>query len=142
VTPEQLLLVAQTTEPVLAQRDRFATHFYGLLFESAPETRALFPTDLTEQKGKVVDELAFLSEAARHLDPFLERARDLGRRHGRYGVRPTDFAPVEAALLGALADSLGAAWTDEAEAAWRRLFHLVAETMLEGLNETLFADAD
>jgi hemoglobin-like flavoprotein len=42
--------------------------------------------------------------------------------------------------MGALSEVLGAAWTPEAEGAWRRLYELISETMLEGAAGSVFAD--
>ena len=139
MTPEQVDLVKSTVSVVQREAERFSMVFYDRLFELEPATRALFPSDLTEQRGKLVDELSFLAAAVGDLPAFIENARHLGARHHHYGVRPEHFEPVELALLEALASVLGESFTAEVERAWRRLYRLIAETMLEGSAGELFA---
>jgi hemoglobin-like flavoprotein len=139
MTPEQLDAIRATARAVEAEADRFSTRFYERLFVLAPETRAMFPDDMTAQRGKLVGELVFLADAAGDLPAFTERARELGSRHQAYGVLPQHYDLVCAALLGSLAEVLGAVWTAENEQAWDRLYRLIAETMLEGAAGSLFA---
>jgi hemoglobin-like flavoprotein len=139
MTPEQLDAIQATARAVEAEAERFSMRFYERLFALAPETRAMFPEDMTAQRGKLVDELVFLADAAGDLPAFTERARELGSRHQTYGVQPQHYDMVCAALLGSLAEVLGAGWTAENEQAWDRLYRLIAETMLEGAAGSLFA---
>jgi nitric oxide dioxygenase len=124
---------------VCADADAFADAFYGTLFEISPGSRALFPADMTAQRGKLVDELVFLVGAARDLDAFVERARELGRRHVDYGVSAADYDAVGAALLTAVADRVGDAWTPAHQQAWTKLYRLIADVMREGADSQLFA---
>jgi hemoglobin-like flavoprotein len=132
MTPEQLELVSSTLADVETRSDAFSACFYEQLFASAPETRVLFGDEIDEQRDKLVAELLFLAGAVCDLPTFVERARDLGARHHRYGVRPGHYEVVEQAFLAALADALGAAWNETTLLAWQRLYRLMAETMLEG----------
>jgi nitric oxide dioxygenase len=132
MTPEQLALVGSTLAEVEANPDAFSTCFYERLFALAPQTRSLFPDHMSEQRRKLVAELSFLAEAVSDLPRFVERARDLGARHHRYGVRSGDYEVVEQAILIAVADVLGPEWNQATMLAWQRLYRLMAETMLEG----------
>jgi nitric oxide dioxygenase len=138
MTPEQLLLIQQTTAVVERDAERFSAGFYQRLFELEPDLRRLFPADLSAQRGKLADELLFLAGAAADLPVFLERARQLGARHQSYGVRPDHYDTVRAALIDSLSDVLGSRWDEMSERAWRSLYCLVAETMLEGARGSLF----
>ena len=139
MTPEQLDLIATSAATATADPAAFGAAFYDRLFQLAPDVRALFPTDMAEQSDKLVDELAFLTRAATDLDHFVERARDLGRRHDGYGAERAHYGVVREALVAALAQSCGDQWTDAHVAAWGVLYNLIAETMLDGANEALFA---
>ncbi len=139
MTPEQLDLIAGSAAAATVDPQAFGAAFYGRLFELAPEVRTLFPADLDEQSDKLVDELAFLTSAATDLDHFVDRARDLGRRHDGYGAEQGHYAVVREALLAALAHSCAEAWTDAHAMAWGVLYDLIAETMLDGANDALFA---
>lgn len=139
MTPEQLELISHSAEQATAEPRAFAARFYGHLFEIAPDVRPLFPDDMTEQGEKLVDELVFLTNAATDLDSFVERARDLGRRHDTYGAEAGHYGFVREALLQGLRTTLGEDWTDAHAEAWSTLYNLIAETMLDGANQRLFA---
>jgi hemoglobin-like flavoprotein len=142
VTPHELELVAADGDSVRTCPDEFARSFYATLFELAPATRELFPDDLTAQRGKLVNELLFLTDAATDreglgLDGFLTRARDLGRRHAGYGVANRDYAPVGVALVAALRTCVPE-WDDDHVAAWTKLYRLIADVMREGAEDAAF----
>jgi hemoglobin-like flavoprotein len=141
VTPEELDLIDQAAEVVENCPDEFGTAFYTTLFEVSPRTRALFPDDLTAQRGKIVEELGFLIDAARDLDTFVARARDLGRRHVDYGVQSADYDLVGVALTAALRECMAVEWTDAHTAAWAKLYRLIADVMREGANASLFVES-
>jgi hemoglobin-like flavoprotein len=137
MTPEELDLIAADGALVRADAGSFAARFYDTLFEIAPSTRRLFPDDLVAQRGKLVDELSFLVEAAtasnteHDLASFIDRAHDLGSRHVDYGVSGADYAPVGVALVAALR-TIVVDWDAAHELAWTKLFRLISDVMREG----------
>ena len=138
MTPEQLESVRRTAALVEQAYDQCASCFYDDLFERHPPARRLFADDLIARRGTLVDELLSLVAAADDLHGFLAQARVLGLRHQRQGIHAADYAFVGEALIAAIAAVVGEGWTDEAEAAWRRMYALIAEAMLEGAEEGLF----
>lgn len=137
MTPTDLALVEHDAAVFTERPDEFARAFYATLFDLAPESRGLFPDDMTAQRVKLTDELRVLLEAADvlrsggSLDGFAARARDLGRRHREYGVSAAAYAPVGVALVAALRDTIDG-FDDEHAGAWERLYQVVADTMREG----------
>jgi hemoglobin-like flavoprotein len=65
------------------------------------------------------------------LDTILEAVRDLGRRHGQYGVPDESYATVGQALLWTLDKGLGAEFTDEVKAAWTETYMTLSNVMLD-----------
>lgn len=137
MTPEQVALVQGTFARLAAPEvaDAMAVRFYERLFASAPAVRELFSTDPVVQRAKFVDELTAIVAAITDLDRLLDLTHDLGARHVAYGATARHYRVVGDALLGALGDQLGAAFTDEVATAWARAYSLVAETMLHGADE-------
>jgi nitric oxide dioxygenase len=140
MTPDQLLLVAETARAVGAEPDRFSAIFYARLFERAPHIRALFPQGTGGEGRRLADEIAALASELCDLPAFVERTRALGARHRGYGVRPEHYEAAGEALLGALADFLGPRWTPAVMLAWERVYRLIAETMLEGSGDVVFRE--
>jgi hemoglobin-like flavoprotein len=132
MTPEQISLVQSSFERLGPQQPVLATRFYQELFRRDPALRALFATDLTEQKARFAVKLAELVQSMPRLDDLLSHTRALGARHAGYGVRAADYETVGNALLDALAAVLGDGFDDPTRQAWALAYNLMAETMLEG----------
>lgn len=134
LTAAEISIVRDSYDRISVGR-RFAFKFYARLFEIAPETRALFPDDLTQQVAKLMQMLGALVE---HLDQPHELARlliDLGQRHRGYGVSSAQFAPVGRALLETLATELGPGFDGAMRSAWLALYALAASLMKLGFED-------
>ena len=137
MTPEELDLILSSGGVVAADPAGFSESFYDTLFELEPATRSLFPSDMAEQRRKLVDEFQFMIRAATAwqqpdtLDAFVLRTRALGRRHVEYGVTVAMYEPVTDSLLATLQDAVDGFGADH-RMAWSKLLRLVSETMLEG----------
>ena len=138
MTPEQLESVPR--QPALVERalDQCASCFYDDLFARHPSARSLFTDDLIAQGNTLFDELLGLIAATDDLPGFLAHARVLGLRLQRRGIHAADYAFVGDALIGAVAVVVGEGWTVEIQEAWRRMYALIVEAMLEGAEEGLF----
>lgn len=135
MTPEQVALV-QGSFAELGPRTRdLAARFYEVLFEVDPSLRSMFSGDPLVQESLFTKELAVIVRSIPHFEAFVARTRRLGTRHARYGVTYAHYEIAGRALLSALADTLGPAFTDEIRDAWRLGFDLVAETMMQGAAE-------
>ena len=129
MTPQQVQLVQSSFKKVVPIAATAADLFYDRLFEIAPETRTLFPQDLTQQKGKLMSMLGTAVANLHQLETILPAVRDLGRRHKGYGVGSEHYAPVGAALLWTLEKGLGADFTPEVKAAWTDTYTALAGVM-------------
>lgn len=132
MNPHHVALVRRSFAAVEPIAGPAAALFYEHLFRADPSLRQLFKGDMTEQGSRLMTmiggALALLDRPASLL-PVL---RQLGARHGGYGVRASHYDTVGAALLQTLADGLGDAFDDETRAAWVELYGVIARTMQEG----------
>jgi NAD(P)H-flavin reductase/hemoglobin-like flavoprotein len=146
VTAEQLLKnepegaeEAQADGPVALIRSSFALiapraeevarHFYATLFGLAPETRELFPVNMEVQRSRLLRALVHVVQMVdrpEELVPFLEQ---LGRDHRKFGVGPEHYDAVGVALLSAVAEFAGPAWTPPIEKAWTDAYGTLAGAM-------------
>jgi len=129
MTPQQVELVQTSFKKVVPIAATAADLFYNRLFEIAPETRAMFPKDLAEQKGKLMSMLGTAVTNLHKLDTILPAVKDLGQRHKGYGVTAAHYAPVGAALLWTLEKGLGPDFTPEVKAAWTETYTALAGVM-------------
>lgn len=135
MTPEQVALVQGSFAELDGGTGHLAARFYHHLFEADPSARSMFSEDAADQEFIFVSELAVIVRSISRFDAFVTRARDLGAHHSRYGVTHVHYEIAGRALLLALEETLGSAFTDEVGEAWRLGFDLVAETMMQGAAE-------
>ena len=61
--------------------------FYERLFYMAPSLRPMFPTDMRDQKRKLMVMLASAVQGLTDLDALVPQLMALGARHAGYGVK-------------------------------------------------------
>jgi hemoglobin-like flavoprotein len=113
MTPDQVKLVQQSFTKVAPISETAAVLFYDRLFDIAPKVRAMFPTDLTEQRRKLMATLAAVVNGLGNLESVLPAASALAKRHVSYGAKPEHYPVVGAALLWTLEKGIGDGWTPE-----------------------------
>jgi hemoglobin-like flavoprotein len=130
VTPDQVKLVQDSFSKVAPIADTAAEIFYTRLFEVAPQVRAMFPDDMTEQRKKLMATLAIVVNGLANLDAILPAASALAKRHVDYGAEPAHYPVVGETLLYTLEKGLGDAWTAELKAAWVAAYTTLSNFMI------------
>ncbi len=135
MTDAEIRIVQAHFARVYLAKGALSVLFYDRLFEIAPAARALFPKDMTAQREKLTDTLAF---AVRHLGGGrdLEGALvELARRHVAYGARPEHFGPVGEALMHALREATPGGLTADQERAWAMTYATIEAAMVPAMIE-------
>lgn len=135
MTPDQIKLVQDTFDRVVPIKEQAADLFYTRLFEIDPEIRPLFKGDMAAQGNKLMDALATVVRGLHAPETILTTMRDLGARHADYGVEDHHFTSFAHALLWALEQGLGEAYTDDVRDAWIAAYELLSSVMLDAMNE-------
>ena len=130
MTPAQVALVQDSFAKVAPISDQAAIIFYDRLFEVAPQVRALFPDDLTEQRKKLMATLAVVVNGLTNLPSILPAASALATRHVGYGAKAEHYPVVGGALLWTLEKGLGDAWTPEVAEAWTAAYGTLSSYMI------------
>jgi hemoglobin-like flavoprotein len=136
VTVKSLDRIRRSYEILLPQVGRVTSRFYEALFAAWPETRRLFTRDIAVQQKHLAAALALVVRNLSVLDALEEPLRELGAGHARAGVRPEHYPVVCDAMVLAIGQTLGTAWTAELEADWRGLLERVAGHMQAGGSES------
>jgi hemoglobin-like flavoprotein len=113
MNPLQIKLVQESFAKVAPISDQAAVMFYNRLFEIAPQVKAMFPDDMTEQRRKLMAMLAAVVNGLGNLESILPAASALARRHVGYGAKAEHYPVVGAALLWPLGKGLGDGWTPD-----------------------------
>jgi hemoglobin-like flavoprotein len=130
MTPDQVKLVQDSFAKVAPISETAAVLFYDRLFEIAPQVRAMFPADMTEQRRKLMAMLAAVVNGLGNLTSILPAASALAKRHVSYGAKPEHYPVVGAALLWTLEKGLGDGWTPDIAAAWTAAYGTLSGYMI------------
>jgi hemoglobin-like flavoprotein len=106
--------------------------FYEVLFERYPQVRPMFGASTRKQEEMLTRALAAVID---HLEdgPWLaETLRALGAKHVAYGVKDEMYDWVGDALVRAMAEVAGEAWTPRVSKAWADAYGAIAGLMMEG----------
>lgn len=122
--------IVQTTFKQVADADLLAERFYNRLFEIDSTTKPLFKGDMAEQRKKLMQTIAVVVASLDDLNAIVSAIQSLGKRHAEYGVTSEHWNSVGAALLWALEDAFGAAFTEEVQGAWASAYGLIAQTAI------------
>jgi hemoglobin-like flavoprotein len=139
VDSKQKELVQSSFALVAPIADTAADLFYDRLFEIDPTLRPLFKGDLKEQKKKLMQMLAAAVRGLDDISALAPVVRDLGARHGGYGVKDEHYDTVAAALLWTLEKGLGEKFTLDTKAAWVAVYGVLSSTMKEGARASMAA---
>ncbi|MDV6236004.1 globin family protein [Leptospira ellisii] len=129
---EEIELVRTSFEKLYSQKEEVAALFYGKLFELEPSYKSLFKGDMAEQGRKLMVMLRTLVSGLDNLGSLVPVIQDMGKRHVKYGVRPSDYDVVGAALLATLQQGLGNEFTPRLKRLWTDVYQIVAKTAIEG----------
>ena len=130
MTPDQVKLVQQSFAKLAPIADQAAVMFYDRLFEVAPQVKAMFPADLTEQRRKLMATLSAVVNGLGTLESVLPAASALARRHVSYGAKAEHYPVVGGALLWTLEKGLADGWTTEVADAWTAAYGMLSGFMI------------
>ncbi|SFA77372.1 NAD(P)H-flavin reductase [Amycolatopsis marina] len=128
---ETVRLIRESFAEVESQAEQLSQYFYGALFSIAPDTRDLFPINMSAQRSRLLRALVHivqLVDRPEELAPFLHQ---LDRDHRKFDVLARHYNAVGSALLAALRRHLKEKWTPEVERAWTDAFAIVSRNMQE-----------
>lgn len=142
ITKRQITLIQDSFSKVAPIADKAAEIFYNKLFEYDPSLRGLFKNNMKDQGRKLMSVLGVAVSSLNDLNALVPTLQALAKTHVGYGVKPEDYTPVGNALLFALKQGLGSAFTPELRRAWTDVYQLVANVMREsaypGFNPNTF----
>ncbi|MFT4562562.1 MAG: hemoglobin-like flavoprotein [Gammaproteobacteria bacterium] len=126
---KEIELVQSSWKNVKEISEQAAELFYGRIFELDPELKPLFKGDMAEQGRNLMTMIGTVVNSLSRLDAVVPAVQALGRRHVGYGVKDAHYHTVGAALLWALEQGLGEAYTSEVAAAWTETYSILASVM-------------
>ncbi len=139
MTEEEIHLLRKSFAAIESQAEVAALLFYRRLFGLDPSLRPLFKGDIEEQSRKLMDMLGLALSLSANTTALESELRELGARHRTYGVRDEYYETVGQAMIGMLADVLGAQFNPRVRDAWMSFYRFMAEAMKSGAAVSQFS---
>jgi nitric oxide dioxygenase len=136
---ETVRQVQESFKSLIPMADQVGALFYSRLFETHPGLRPMFAQDIQPQAKKLVQMLALVVSGLHRLDTLLPVARDLARRHNRYGVVEAHYAAVGETLMWTLEQGLGDAFTPALRHAWSTAYGALSAAMISAAGQSPIA---
>ncbi|MDQ4087561.1 MAG: globin domain-containing protein [Pseudomonadota bacterium] len=133
MTPTQIMLVKNSFQAAAPQRRRLAPIFFSELFAREPSLRALFSGDVSAHGTALFQGLSAIVGSLARLHPIMPALEWLALRNARRGLREYHYEAFGEALLAALEQGLGEAFTADTRQAWTAAHAKVARLMLDSL---------
>jgi NAD(P)H-flavin reductase/hemoglobin-like flavoprotein len=124
-------LIRESYAQVAPRAEEATRFFYAMLFAIAPATRELFAANMEVQRSRFWRALVHIVQNVDRPDELVPFLDQLGRDHRKFGVLAQHYDAMGTALLTALKQHAGPAWTPQVEKAWRDAYGLIAKTMQE-----------
>lgn len=131
---DEARLVADSFARMIPRTEDLVSGVYTKLFATDPALRTLFPENLAAQKMKLGHALKLAIDGLTDPDRIADILRELGRRHGGYGVTPGHFETLGQALFATIRELDADSWNDELARAWRQAYAFIATAMRQGLS--------
>ena len=112
---------------------------YDRLFEIDPSAQALFSADIAPLGRRLMAMIAAAVGGLDVLAGLIPVVEELGARHQGYGVTEAHYGSVADALLWALEQGLGDAFTPEVKIAWANVYTVLAEVMIAAQEDAAVA---
>ena len=118
---------------LLAPRgEELVERFYANLFAKHPQVRPMFPSEMAEQKKKLLASLVLVMQNLRKPENLADPLKKLGAKHVHYKTQPEHYPVVRDTLVGVMKDMAGSQWNDQLTSDWSGALDFIASVMLEG----------
>jgi hemoglobin-like flavoprotein len=125
MTPDQIELVTSVVVDV-GTHPEFTPRFYERLSAVEPQAAHVL-IDLRDDEHDLADELGAMTSLLSDIVALDARARDVGARHRRHGVRAAHYRIARTVMVETLHEVLGPEFGPVEEEAWNRATSLITE---------------
>lgn len=135
MTDRKTLIIKTSWSYVIAEREMTGEMFYDKLFELNPALQAMFPQDMEQQIGKLIDMITYMVSRMQVMSEIQKDIDAMAVRHAGYGVHDAHYATVGDALIWVLEKRLGDQWDEETRQSWTELYDMWATSMIKASHE-------
>ncbi|HEX5623399.1 MAG TPA: globin domain-containing protein [Sulfuricurvum sp.] len=131
LSPETIAAVKETIPLINQESENVTTRMYEILFSKYPETKPLFANADKDQHKKLAGAIAAFAGNIDNLGVLGNAVEKMAQSHVMTQVKPAHYPMVADALITAMGDVLGDAFTEERKNAWVEAYTFLANILMQ-----------
>lgn len=131
LSQETIAAVKETIPLINEESENVTTRMYEILFSKYPETKPLFDNADKDQHKKLAGAIAAFAANIDNLAVLGKAVEKMAQSHVITHVKPIHYPMVADALITAMGDVLGEAFTPERKNAWIEAYTFLANVLMQ-----------
>ncbi len=131
LSPETIVAVKETIPLINRESENVTTRMYEILFSKYPETKLMFDNASKDQHKKLAGAIAAFAANIDNLAVLGAAVEKMAQSHVMTQVKPIHYPMVADALITAMGDVLGEAFTDARKNAWVEAYTFLANILMQ-----------
>ncbi|MCL4430696.1 MAG: globin domain-containing protein [Epsilonproteobacteria bacterium] len=135
LSSETIAAIKETIPLVNQEAENVTTRMYEILFSKYPETKPMFSNAAKDQHKKLAGAIAAFAGNIDNLGVLGAAVEKMAQSHVMTQVKPIHYPMVADALITAMGDVLGEAFTDARKNAWVEAYTFLANILMQREHE-------
>lgn len=131
LSQETIAIIKETVPLVGQEAENVTTRMYEILFSKYPETKPMFNNAAKDQHKKLAGAIAAFAGNIDNLGVLGAAVEKMAQSHVMTQVKPIHYPMVADALITAMGDVLGEAFTDARKKAWVEAYTFLANILMQ-----------
>lgn len=131
LSQETITAIKETIPLINQEAENVTTRMYEILFSKYPETKPLFANAQSDQHKKLAGAIAAFAGNIDNLGALGNAVEKMAQTHVTTNVKPIHYPMVADALITAMGDVLGEAFTQERKNAWVEAYTFLAGILMQ-----------
>lgn len=131
LSQETIAAVKETIPLINQESENVTTRMYEILFSKYPQTKPLFDNADKDQHKKLAGAIAAFAGNIDNLAVLGNAVEKMAQSHVMTQVKPIHYPMVADALITAMGDVLGGAFTPERKNAWVEAYTFLANVLMQ-----------
>lgn len=131
LSSETIAIIKEAVPLINQEAENVTTRMYEILFSKYPETKALFANATSDQHKKLAGAIGAFAGNVDNLGVLGGAVEKMAQSHVMTSVQPTHYPMVADALITAMGDVLGEAFTEVRKNAWVEAYTFLAGILMQ-----------
>lgn len=131
LSQETIAVIKETIPLINQEAENVTTRMYEILFSKYLETKPLFENADSDQHKKLAGAIAAFAGNIDNLVVLEKAVEKMAQTHVNTNVKPIHYPMVADALITAMGDVLGEAFTDARKNAWIEAYTFLAGILMQ-----------